>query len=387
MKSKQETNKYMQNETVCLNRCDSYDVQKLIAVVEAQLRALGAEHEIRPGMRVVIKPNLLMRAKPESAVITHPALVAAVGSCVKKRGAEVLIAESPGGQYTPGAMKAIFKSCGYTEMAREYGFSLYTACKFQKVSLPRAKICRSLSVVVPFLEADYIIDIAKLKTHGMMGLSGAVKNLFGTVPGLQKPELHCRFPNKTDFADMLLDLCDFIAPRLCFIDGIEAMEGNGPSGGTKRFVGAVLAAKNPYALDLACLGLIGLKPQEIWTVQQSLDRGWVQEPDNLKIIGNSIEELRVPNFKPAKSSSIDFIDRMPKALRPMLAKALTPTPKVRQRACIGCGKCAESCPQHVIALENGKAEIRPRGCIRCFCCHEMCPVHVIDIKRLGVFNI
>lgn len=374
-------------EAVCLNRCHNYDVQRLIAIIEAQFQALGVDEELKPGMQVVIKPNLLIRSKPEEAIITHPSVVAAVGSCVKKRGAQVLIAESPGGQYTPKAMRAIFQSCGYTAMAAEYDFSLYTACESRQVSLPQAKICHTLSIVKPFLEADYIIDIAKLKTHGMMGLSGAVKNLFGAVPGLKKPELHCRFPNKTDFADMLLDLCHFLAPRLCVIDAVEAMEGNGPSGGTKRFVGVVMASKNPYAADLAAAQLIGLAPQALWTVKQSLERNYVQNPDNLEILGEPIEKLRVPDFQPARSSSVDFIDHLPKLLRPLMTKLATPTPKVRRRDCVGCGKCAESCPRHVITLAQGKADIHTQDCIHCFCCHEMCPLHVIDIKRFGVFNL
>lgn len=376
-----------EKEAVCLDRCSSYQAAELAAVVARQLYALGVDQAIKPGMQVVIKPNLVIRSGPEEAIITHPHVVAAVGCFVQKCGGDVLIAESPGGKYTPAAMKALFAGCGYTEMAEANGFLLYTACESKQVSLPEAKICHNIFVVSPFLEADYIIDIAKLKTHGMMGLSGAVKNLFGTVPGLKKPELHCRFPNKEDFADMLLDLCQFTSPDLCIIDAVDTMEGNGPTGGSKRFVGAVLASKSPYAADLAAAKLIGLKPVELWTVQQSIVRGLLQNPDNLQILGDSIEDLAVTGFLPARSSSVDFVDRAPKLLRPLLKKLATPLPRVRKSLCIGCGKCAESCPQKVIDLKNGKADIRTKGCIHCFCCHEMCPLHVIDIKRFGVFNL
>ena len=113
-------------------------------------------------------------------------------------------------------MKAVFRGCGYTDMAKDCGFTLYTDCKSREVSLPGAVRCRQLSVAEPFLTRDYLIDLAKLKTHSMVGFSGAVKNLFGTVPGLQKPELHCRFPEKQPFSEMLVDLCDFLKPDLCF---------------------------------------------------------------------------------------------------------------------------------------------------------------------------
>lgn len=169
----------------------------------------------------------------------------------------MLIAESPGGPYTPAAMKAIFRGCGYTDMAKDCGFALYTACKSREVTLPRAQRCRQLSVAEPFLTRDYLIDLCKLKTHGMVGFSGAVKNLFGAVPGLQKPELHCRFPEKQPFSEMLVDLCDFLQPDLCIMDGILAMEGNGPTGGQPRKMGVLGASKSPYALDVCGASSLG----------------------------------------------------------------------------------------------------------------------------------
>ena len=190
----------MGGEKVWLSRCGGYVPEELLRQMEEAFTALGVWEEIRPGMKVVLKPNLVMSSKPEAAIATHPALVAAVGKCVQKAGGEVLIAESPGGPYTPAAMKAIFRGCGYTDMAKDCGFALYTACKSREVTLPRAQRCRQLSVAEPFLTRDYLIDLCKLKTHGMVGFSGAVKNLFGAVPGLQKPELHCRFPEKQPFS-------------------------------------------------------------------------------------------------------------------------------------------------------------------------------------------
>ena len=215
----------MSGEKVWLSRCGGYRPEELLAQVEEAFAALGVWEELKPGMQVVLKPNLVISAKPEAAIATHPGLVAAVGRCVQKAGGQVIIAESPGGPYTPAAMKAVFRGCGYTEMAKEWGFTLYTDCKSREVSLPGAVRCRQLSVAEPFLTRDYLIDLAKLKTHGMVGFSGAVKNLFGAVPGLQKPELHCRFPEKQAFSEMLVDLCDFLKPDLCFTDGILAMEG------------------------------------------------------------------------------------------------------------------------------------------------------------------
>lgn len=374
-------------EQVWLSRCGGYAPEELLRQVEEAFDALGVWDQLKPGMTVVIKPNLVISSKPDNAIATHPALVAAVGKCVQKAGASVVIAESPGGPFTPAAMKAVFRGCGYTEMAKECGFTLYTECKSREVSLPGAVRCRQLSVVEPFLTRDYLIDLAKLKTHSMVGFSGAVKNLFGAVPGLQKPELHCRFPEKLPFSQMLVDLCDFLKPDLCFLDGILAMEGNGPTGGNPRKMGVLGASKSPYALDVCGAALIGLSPESILMLKEANLRGLGPiSPEECQLVKEKVEALAQPDFLKAEASSTDFIDRLPKFLRPAAKKIATPTPKIRRKECVGCGKCAESCPQHTIFIQDGKAVIDYRKCIRCFCCHEMCPKHVIDIRRWSLLH-
>lgn len=374
-------------EKVWLSRCGGYSPEELLRQVEELFTALGVWDEIQPGMTVVIKPNLVMSSKPEAAIATHPALVAAVGKCVQKAGGQVLIVESPGGPYTPAAMKAVFRGCGYTDMAKECGFTLYTECKSREVSLPGAKRCRQLSVVEPFLTRDYLIDLCKLKTHSMVGFSGAVKNLFGTVPGLQKPELHCRFPEKQPFSEMLVDLCDFLKPDLCIVDGILAMEGNGPTGGRPRQLGVLGASKSPYALDVCAATMVGIQPESVLMLQDAHQRGLGPiAPEECQLVKEQIAPLAQPDFLKAEASSTDFIDRLPKGLRPLAKKVATPRPKIREKECVGCGKCAESCPQHTIRIRDGKAKIDYKNCIRCFCCHEMCPKHVIDIRRWSLLH-
>lgn len=373
---------------VYLNRCSEYNLETLTGIFKAQFDAMGIDKEIRPGMTVVVKPNLILRSKPEENMITHPTVVEAVGLYVKGCGGKVLIAESSGGPYTPAYAKSIFNGCGYQDMANRNGFMLYTECRSTSVFLKDAKLCKNLSVLDPFIDADYIIDVAKIKTHGMMGMSGAVKNLFGVVPGLMKPELHCRFPDKSDFAHMLIDLCEYVKPNLSVIDGVYGMEGNGPTGGETRFVGAVMSSRNPYALDVAAADLIGIRPDELYQMKNAAERGLSPESvGEIRVYGDSIDSLRVADFKRAKSSSIDFVDRAPAFLRPFLTKIATPKPRIRKKDCIGCGKCAESCPQKIISIENKLAVIQLKSCISCFCCHEMCPKQAIDIKRLGAFKL
>ena len=372
---------------VWLAQCPDYG-QSLEEKIEKAFDALRVWDKIRPGMRVVLKPNLVMSSKPEQAIITHPAFTAAVGKCVQKAGGRVVIAESPGGPYTPAAMKAMFRATGYRDMAEACGFTLYTDCKSREVTLPQAKRCRELSVVEPFLDRDYLIDLPKLKTHSMVGFSGAVKNLFGTVPGLQKPELHCRFPEREPFSEMLCDLCHFLGPDLSLMDGIWAMEGNGPTGGQRRDLHVIAGSESPWALDVAAASLVGLEPEKITMLREGHERGYGPlDLSELELVGDPMETLLAPDFLKAEASSTDFIDRLPKFLRPAAKKLATPYPRIDKKRCVGCGKCAESCPQHTISLRDGKAVIRYQNCIRCFCCHEMCPKHVVQIKRLGLLRL
>ena len=178
------------------------------------------------------------------------------------------------------------------------------------------------------------------------------------------------------------------APQISLVDGIMAMEGNGPSGGNSRFVGAVIAGKNPFAVDVVCARLMAMEPADIFMLRSGMERGICPKTiEEIDLLGELLDSLIVPDFLPPESKSGDFITRLPKFLRPLASKIATPIPKIRERDCIGCGKCAESCPQHTIAILQRKAKITYRECIRCYCCHEMCPAKAIDIKRFPLFNM
>ncbi len=375
-------------ETVLLKQLRTYDPDALEPVIDRIFRTFGVYDDLRPGMTAVLKPNLILRSDPAAAAVTHPLFVQAVGRCVQKTGARVLIAESPGGPYAPGVMRGHFKGCGYTQMAEANGFLLYTDCQSREVALPQGRRCRQAPIVEPFLGADYLIDLPKVKTHSMVGYSGAVKNLFGCVPGLQKPELHCRFPERGDFSEMLVDLAEFLAPQFTVMDGIWAMEGDGPTGGDRRELGLVAAGRNPFAADVAVAALLGMVPENVDMLRIGAQRGLGPRTlGEVELLGDDFAALAAPDFRKAKVSSTDFVDRLPRALRPMAKKWVTPRPKIDRKRCVGCGKCAESCPQHTITLVDRKAQIDSSRCIRCFCCQEMCPQHCIQVKRLSLLKL
>ncbi len=374
---------------VSLHACGDYAPAALDKAVEACLADLGADELFRPGMKVVLKPNLVMKRRPEEATTTHPEVAAAVTRALRRRGVtDILLADSPGGLYTSGALGGIYAASGMREAASA-GFQLNLDTSYENRQAQGAVRCHRFDIIKPLCEADLIINLCKLKTHAMTGLSGACKNMFGAVPGLKKPELHCQFPQPAAFGEMLVDLCAMLAPALTIVDGVECMEGNGPTGGIPRHMGLLAAGRNPFSLDLILCRLIGMDPAAVPTCRAAIARGLCPDsPEKVETAGEPPENFAA-SFRLPDSRSVDFTDRLPGFLQKPAAAALrqvAPKPAVRADTCIGCGKCAESCPQKIIEIRSGKAHIHRRGCIRCYCCHEMCPVRAIDLKRFRLFR-
>lgn len=373
---------------ISCQRVDSYNPAAVLHAVETQFEQLSLASLLKPGMRVAIKPNLLMKRSPEEFTTTHPAVVGAIIDCLKRLGiTDIVIADSPGGPYSKPLLNSIYQTCGYTELAQKHGVRLNDQTGYSEVRREENHLCKSFYLIDPVVQADFVIDVCKLKTHGMVGLSGAVKNLFGCIPGLMKPELHFRFPEERHFCEMLVDLCETVRPSVVFVDAIDAMEGDGPSSGSLRHTGMLLAGTNPYDIDLLLCKIIGMDPQSILTVSVSLRRGLVSaySADDLVVLGDPV--ALVSDFIKPLSHGVDFSNSMPKWVPRGLVKRFAPHPKVVRKGCVGCGKCAQNCPAHTIEIISGKAHIDYSRCIKCYCCHEMCPVRTIIIKRSRFYRI
>ena len=361
-----------------------YDQQQLDAAVEQLFRALPAAQDLG-GKRVLLKPNLLAKHAPEKAVTTHPALVRAVIWAVRRRGAaSITVADSPGGVYNPGILRTIYKVSGLADVCREEGAALYTECKSREVEAA-GELVRRFTLLEPVLDCDVLINLPKLKTHMMTGLSAATKNLFGCIPGLQKAEWHMRFPDRERFGQMLVDLLCTVKPGFAVLDGILAQEGDGPAGGTPRPVGILAAAEDHLQLDLALCLMLGIRPADVPYLNAAIGRGLCPPVfDPARAAGQSELCRPIPGYRlPSSWGSVDFADKAPRAVRwavPAVERLLAPRPVIDKNRCIGCGKCAEICPQQTITMK-GKARIHPARCIRCFCCHEMCPVKAIQTRR------
>lgn len=362
----------------------NYDQQTVDAAVERLFCQLPAA-QVLGGKRVLLKPNLLAKHTPERAVTTHPAMVRAVIRAVRRRGAaSITVADSPGGVYNPGILRSIYKVSGLTDVCREEGAALYTDCKSREVPA-KGQVVKQFTLLEPVLDCDVIINLPKLKTHMMTGLSAATKNLFGCIPGLQKAEWHMRFPDKERFGGMLVDLLCTVKPGFAILDGILAQEGDGPAGGTPRMVGIVAAAEDHLQMDLALCRMLGIRPKDVPYLNAAISRGLCPEQFDPACAKGEGELCRpIPGYRlPSSWGSVDFADKAPRAVRwavPAVERLLAPRPVINKSRCIGCGKCAEICPQHTITVQ-GKAHIHAARCIRCFCCHEMCPVKAIDTRR------
>lgn len=262
---------------VSIVHCEKYDMETAEAALLQVLEPLGGLDWVKSGMRVAIKANLVSFLKPEAAATTHPVLLCALTKLLVQRGAQVVVGDSPGGLYTPAYVNRVYAATGVGAV-EEFGGRLNRNFEQKTAHFPEAIAAKTFQYTAYLDEADAIINFCKLKSHGMMSLSAAVKNMFGTVPGTVKPEYHFRFPDLMDFAGMLLDLNRFFKPKLCIVDAVVAMEGNGPTAGKPRPLGAILAGTDPGKLDLVCARVIGLDPQRVPTLVKAMACGLLLLP-------------------------------------------------------------------------------------------------------------
>ena len=357
--------------------CAGYDSDEAERALRAVLEPIGGLDFVEPGMRVAVKLNLVAAMRPETAATVHPALICALTKLLRERGAHVVLGDSPGGLFNAAALHRVYEVCG-VRAARELGAELNEDFSQIEAEFPEGKLARSFPYTGWLQKADAIIDFCKLKSHGMMGMTCAVKNFFGSVPGTRKPEYHYRYPKAEDFAQVLVDLCEYSAPRLCICDAVVGMEGNGPTQGTPRQIGCLLASPSAHALDLAAAELIGLKPEQVPTLKAAMDRGLVPRELGELTIHGELEPFRQPDFQtvPAQSSVL-FLrfgsGRLGRAADAVAGRILTPFPKLDGDACIGCGKCAATCPAKAITMVKKRPRIDRKRCIHCFCCQEFCP--------------
>lgn len=380
----------MKYEAVSIVPCATYDKETVKAALLKALLPIGGLDWVKKGMRVGLKANLVSFAKPEAAVTTHPAVLVALTELLLARGASVVVGDSPGGLWTPAYVNRIYAASGMKEVEAA-GATLNHNYEERVANNPNAVQAKTFCYTAYLDDCDAIVDVCKLKSHGMMGLSCAAKNMFGVVPGIMKPEYHYRYPDPNDFADMILDLDAYFPPVLSIADAVVAMEGNGPTQGTPRPLNCLLASKSPHCLDLAAARLIGLAIEDVPTLAAALRRGLIPDSLDKLTVHGAYQPLCVRDFQLIKNHNSLLFHKndtlFERSKGWVLEACLGAKPLPQKTMCIGCKKCANICPAKAITMQSGLPVIDRKQCIKCFCCQEFCPTGAMQVYRPLVARI
>lgn len=370
---------------VSIVACEDYEYKKVKSAVREAIDAVDGLYAVKAGMRVAIKANLVASAEPDKATTTHPMVLKAITELLIERGASVVIGDSPGGLYNAVFLERIYKTCGL-HACEEAGAELNRDFGEKGAVFPEARSAKTFTYTSYLDSADLIINACKLKTHGMMGLSCAVKNIFGVIPGTMKPEYHFRYPSYEAFADMIVDLDEYFKPTLSICDAVVGMEGNGPTAGTPREIGCIIASRSPYLLDVVAAEIIGLGASSVPTIAAAHERGLSPvSSEDIDIYGE-ISKFCIKDYNNiATKRSLQFKGNSDNVLKNMFGsvagKILDSKPDLKKSSCIGCNKCGNICPAKAITIVNKKAVIDRKKCIKCFCCQEFCPTGAMKVKR------
>lgn len=367
----------MNPSRVAVVRCESYDAAEVDAAVARGLALLGgAGRFVRAGERIVLKPNLLVASGPDAAVTTHPSVFSAVARALAAEGAALSWGDSPGFGSPLGATR----KAGIAEAADALGIPAAEFTASRTVSFPEGQLIKQFTIAEGVLDADGLVTLPKLKTHQLTRMTGAVKNQFGCIPGLLKPEFHTRMPDVDRFCQMLVDLNRFIRPRLAVMDAIVAMEGNGPRGGDPRQVGVLLLSDDPVAIDALGCRIMALDAALVGTVVWG-ERWGLGSAREIEIVGDELPIITdyAVNRSPASTTGGAIGNVWGR-------KLLAPQPFVIHERCTRCGTCVTVCPVEPRAVDwvDGDKKRPPAHhydrCIRCYCCQEMCPERAIEVK-------
>ncbi|HEY6008547.1 MAG TPA: DUF362 domain-containing protein [Geobacteraceae bacterium] len=367
---------------VTIEQCPSYEPAGVATALDRLLAPLGGMTAyVRPGERVLLKPNMLAAKPPEKAVTTHPALLRAVIRLVQAAGGTVLVGDSPG----IGGQRRVAERSGMLAVIEETGAEL-TAFE-ETVEAAGSGIFKRFQLARPYLEADRVINLPKLKTHEMMTMTCAVKNLFGAVVGTAKAGWHLKAgADRELFARMLLEIYQLRPPDLTIVDAVLAMEGDGPGSGDPRDVGLLLAGTNPVAVDVIAAEVAGI-PKKLLYVERAAQRLGLAGADRTTIAtaGLPLEAARVPDFRLPHISDVQF--GLPAFLKNRLRHYLTSRPEADPAKCRLCGVCRDACPPQAIRIEGGQLRFDYHRCIRCFCCRELCPDAALTVTEGTLLRI
>lgn len=361
---------------VAIERCENYEIRNLTHSINEVLKHIGGVKSlVKPSDTVLLKVNLLAAKHPDYAITTHPNIVRIVAEKVMEAGGKPFIGDSPGGAVK--GVKRYFRETGMESLSKEIGIPLID---FETHGVEARKVGgRTYWIAKPALEADLIINLPKMKTHVLLLLTGAVKNMYGVIPGLKKGEYHREAPRPSDFAEIIVDIFSVVRPHLNIMDGIVSMEGDGPSSGNPRKTGLILASFDAVALDTVFSHIVGVEPKDIETTRISKERKLgLGDMKDIEIAGLSLEEAKVDRFRIPSNL---LIRNVPKFISTILSKYVWVRPRIETQKCTKCAHCVESCPTKALSMRNHNIPIfNYSDCINCLCCHEMCQDRAVFIE-------
>ncbi len=372
---------------VALSRCESYEREKVEHAVAHALEEIGGPAElVGRGSTVFLKVNGLLPASPERAVTTHPEVVRAVITALSGVTRNVIIGDSPGGPFNQTMLKRVYERSGFARVARETGASLNTDTGVTLVTVPAAKCMKTLTLCSAMVEADHLVNIPKFKTHMLTGISGAVKNLLGTVPGLTKVTYHSRFKGAKRFSDMLVDVALAADPDFTLVDAVVGMEGNGPREGYPKHMGVIAAGRDTFAVDTVMMEVIGQKTSRSATLEAAVSRGLTSgRVSDLELMGDPLAKCRVNSF--AMPEGRDMSEYVPDVLMRTFGNLFSLRPSPDPGKCTACGKCVEVCPESAMRIADGCARVDLSKCVRCYCCNEMCEHDAVRLERPALMRL
>ena len=373
---------------VVLLPCGEYKEEKIYTLLKQGLDFLGGLETLIPkDAKILLKPNLLKKAEVEKAVITHPVVVGTFARILRENGYEhIVLADSCG----HGTTQAVIRGTGMDTYLEKYHIPAIDYSEGVKTVYPQGIQAKEFILPKELLEQDCVISLSKMKTHALERITGAVKNSYGFVYGFHKAKGHTQYPSADSFARMLIDLNKCVSPKLYVMDGIVAMEGNGPGSGDPVPMNVMLMSTDPIALDSVFSRLVYLKPEMVPTNYHGEKMGlgtWKEEEITLLTpageisMAEAVKQYGNPAFNVDRTEVRRNIwTRMAGALKIFQKK-----PYIEADKCVRCGICVQSCPVPGKAVDFRKGKGKPpvydyRKCIRCFCCQEMCPKKAIKVK-------
>ena len=340
----------------------------------------GARRFVAPSETILLKPNLLSPKDPDEAVTTHPAVLRAAIHIVRDAGGVPVVGDSPGGRSTERILWNLTERTGIARVCEEEHVEIVPFIEAEKVPFPEGVVAKSFELTTVLKRVDGVISLAKMKTHTFTGLTGAVKNLFGLIPGIRKAGYHLRMQTPETFSAMLVDLAECVRPRLTIMDAIVAMHGDGPAAGMKMDVGLIISGEDPHSLDAFFAEIVGADISCVHTVRIAMERGLIPPTFMASdLVDGALSDFKVRGFM--MPSAPRYLLGVPRLFFRAAGDAMARKPYFSKKNCTKCGRCIEACPADALRMDSRSPHIDRKLCIRCYCCQELCLSNAVSLSR------